>query len=382
VSSPAPTTTAAPLAPLGVEKPRSSVPWAAVGQGWFLATWSPAQPLAPGEAPAAGQATYQTATTTLYLVDPAGGRYVITTFPPSADGSPTLMDWSGDGQHALLEQDVTDPSTTAAQTVITEVDLGTGATSNFTVGIAVDAHYTLPDGHAILLSTSAERGTPSAPSLERVDLGGTEQLTFPVDQLGSAFNGGFLSYPDGSQLVLGTADGLVVVGNDGTVGHQIPMPGPSGCMPLRWWTSTQILAACTGSNDTSRLWLVPASGAAPTALTAPLTGQQGPDAADEDAWQLPAGTFLQDAGACGYQYLAKLNPDGTTTPVTVPGVANGDSQLVVGTDGPNLALHAAIGCGAGESLLVYNPTANTSTVLLGPPVNGGGVVSALVYPAS
>ena len=36
-------------------------------------------------------------------------------------------------------------------------------------------------------------------------------------------------------------------------------------------------------------------------------------------------------------------------------------------------------CGTGQSLFDYDPAAGTSTVLLGPPVNGGGVISALPY---
>jgi TolB protein len=31
-------------------------------------------------------------------------------------------------------------------------------------------------------------------------------------------------------------------------------------------------------------------------------------------------------------------------------------------------------------LFDYDPAANTSTVLLGPPLNGGGVIAALPYP--
>ena len=36
--------------------------------------------------------------------------------------------------------------------------------------------------------------------------------------------------------------------------------------------------------------------------------------------------------------------------------------------------------GTGQSLLEYNPAAGTSTVLLGPPVNGGGVIDVVSYP--
>ena len=43
----------------------------------------------------------KTATTTLYLVDPEGNRYTITTFALGAH--PDLIDWSGDGSHALFK---------------------------------------------------------------------------------------------------------------------------------------------------------------------------------------------------------------------------------------------------------------------------------------
>jgi hypothetical protein len=40
-----------------------------------------------------------------------------------------------------------------------------------------------------------------------------------------------------------------------------------------------------------------------------------------------------------------------------------------------------VGCGGGMSLVAYDPAANTSTVLLGPPVTrGGGVESVDLYP--
>ena len=129
----------------------------------------------------------------------------------------------------------------------------------------------------------------------------------------------------------------------------------------------------------SQLWLVPIDGATPTALTAPNNGQTGPDYGDLDAWRLPTGTFVQAAGACGVIFLAKLNANGTTTKVSVPDVHD-DSVVVIGSHEGNLTLKARAGCGSGQTLLDYNPAAGTSTVLLGPTVNGGGVISVKTYP--
>jgi hypothetical protein len=87
---------------------------------------------------------------------------------------------------------------------------------------------------------------------------------------------------------------------------------------------------------------------------------------------------VQAVGACGVVYLAKLNADGTTSPVSVPGVES-DSVVVIGVNGDNLHLQARASCGGGQALFEYDPVANTSTTLLGPPVNGGGVIDAVPF---
>lgn len=357
------------MAPHGVEAPREAVPWPQVGPGWMLALWSPVPGLRPGELPPAGSPTWQTATTTLYLVDPEGGRYPITTFPPTGEGTPPkLADWSGDGTRALLS------TWEKGQWRITEVDLRSGAKTGFTPEHGGVPRYTRPDGKAVLLFRTSD-SAPGA-SLEQVDLSGGHQLTYPVAQHFTWY----LPTYDGSRLVLGTASGLVVMGTDGSAGPALSIAGQRDCTPTRWWDpgSTIAVTRC-GTSTSSQLWLVPIDGGTPTALTAPNGGKQGPDYGDTNAWQLPTGTYLQALGACGVVYLAKLNGDGTTSPVAVPEVNSG-SAIVVGFHGSDIDLRARAGCGGGQSLIAYDTAAGTSTVLLGPPLNGGGVVDALPYP--
>jgi hypothetical protein len=362
--------------PHGVEAAIGDVPWSEVGPGWMLATWSPVPGRDAGPPPE-GEPAPDTAVTTLYLVDPAGGRYGITTFPPPGDGpSPTLVDWSGDGHRALFYSQGYGSSSTS--TVI-EVDLHTGAQTSFTVdnGSQVRPRYTRPEGKAVLLSTLGYPGQPS--SLERLDLAGNHQLTYPV---GKDF-GGYLSARDGTQLVVGTGSGLALMGNDGTAGKTLPVAGQTDCAPTRWWDAASTIAVASCRNDDkhgSQLWLVPIGGGTPTALTAPNNGQNGPDYADLDAWRLAGGTFVQAAGACGHLFLAKVGADGKTTEVAVPNVDSHKSVVVVGVNGDNLELHATVSCGSGESLFAYNPAAGTSTVLLGAPINRGGVIGAVPYP--
>jgi TolB protein len=386
-----PTPTTAPAAPAvahGAESPIGSVPWQSVGHGWMLALWSPITPTMPGASTAPNEPSRETASTTLYLVDPQGNRYPITTFAPESD--PQVVDWSGDGSHALIRTEKYEPG--ASSSPLVSIDLHTGAQTP--LPIMGHVRYTRPDGEALLIATDNDRDKPG--TLKRVDLAGNEQQSYPTDHLGGAghFSGGYLQSLDGTQLVLSTAnlekDGvtksdnsLVVMGNDGRIIRTLQSPMPkSECSPLRWWNSTVILAHCT--NDAGgQLWKVPVDGGPATALTAVNSGQgddQGfsGDYGDGMAYELPSGTFLQTAGACGTVHLSRLTPDMHTTQVNIPGVS--DSIQLVGVTGDKLLLSAQVGCGGTTSLLTYDPATNTSTVLLGPPINGGGVTDAQLYP--
>lgn len=369
--------TAQPVAH-STEEPIQDVPWSQVGPGWTLAMWNAAPPMNAGGDVDPDEPTPYNAETTLYLVSPEGGRYAITTFEaPDEGGSlPALADWSGDGSRALFYRNADD------LTVI-EVDLHTGERTSFTVkgGYAVTPRYSRPDGKAVLLLKSND--VDSAASLTRVDMSGKQQLRYPVDKLGSDFNASFLSTPDGTRLVLGTENGLSMMGNDGTLGKELQVPDSDDCTPVRWWEADVALTRCYGTDFSySRLWLVPVDGSAPTPLTAKNDGTQGQDLADLNAWQVPAGTFVQAAGGCGFVYLAKLSTNGTTTPVSVPNIDERRSVRVLGAADGQLQLQATLSCGSGESLLDYDPASGTSTVLLGGDVNGGGVVDAMPYPDS
>ena len=363
-------TAATQMAAHGVEKSIGDVPWSQVGPGWMLATWSPAVSVPPGAPRPAGSPAPDTVPVTLYLVDPAGGRYSITTFPPTADAH--MTDWSGDGSHALFAS-----RGPGSSTVITELDLHNGTRTTFTVnGSSVAPRYTRPDGKAVLLTVDNRK-------LMRVDLAGNPQLTYPTDKLASTFSGQYLSTPDGTQLVLGTSAGLALMGNDGAVGKALPVAGETSCSPVRWWDNgaKTVLANCDAANRPQQLWLVPIDGSASTALTAPIKDQSSHDNGDVNAWQLPAGTYVQYLGGCGAIHLGKLNPDGTVSKVSVPNVDPSHSIFVIGVHGGNLDLKATVaGCGPAQSLLEYDPAAGTTNVLLGPPLNGGAVISAVPYP--
>ncbi len=392
-------------APLGVEAPIGTVPWSQVGPGWTIAMWSPAAGTRPGEQPPPGQPTYANSPTTLFLVDPAGGRYVITTLPaPTGKSRPALVDWSAEGGGALMYEGYSSPP------VAVSVDLHTGAQTTIPIartdssgGVNSTVRYSRPDGKAVLLSTGFVGSTPG--TLKRLDVTGKPQQSYDTDRLGGAgqFSGNYLQSADGTQLVLSTANlgnqlvprtdnSLVVLrSNDGQVVRKLSAPMPEArCLPVRWWNPTVVLAHCTSlKTSANQLWELPLDGSGPTALTAVNSGKQndpgfGSDLGDVDAWQLVSGTFLQSEGACGSSFLSRPTSDGHSTKVNVSGLDNQTSVHVigVGADNSKLVLEAAPNCGQGSSLLTYDPTANASTVLLGPPLNGGSVIAAQPYPAS
>jgi TolB protein len=394
-AAPAPATTSASATPAatpavakGVERGIGDVPWAQVGPGWMLAMWSPVTPHMPGVLPAPGEPTSDTANTTLYLVDPAtGNRYTITTFTPD-DHEPHLVDWSGDGSHALFS------ATYGGEAKAISIDLHTGERTE--VPVDGTPEYTRPDGKALLVSKSFNGNEPG--TLKRIDMSGHQQLAYPTDDLGGAgrFSGDYLESPDGTQLVLGTANlgnevvprsdnSLVVMDNNGSIVRTLPVPIPKAyCAPVKWWKPTVFLAHCSAERFAGeQLWEVPIDGGKPTALTA-FNSAHGDDPGFEgnlgnwNAFELPTGVFLPTAGACGTTFVSRLTPDGHTTRVQIPGASG--SVGLAGVSGDKLVVHAYVGCGGGTSLLTYDPVANTSTVLLGPPINGGGVSGGRLYP--
>ena len=366
----APTTAATdPKSARGDEAALETVPWDQVGPGWMLATWT-LHPYAPGGPPS-------TDTTTLYLVDPSGDRYPITTFPPRADGygGPRLVDWSGDGERALFYDQSADKPTPIV------VDLHTGAQTAVPIRGSDQfvPSFTLPSGRALLI-VNKDDNSDKAPTMERVDLTGRPELRYPTNKLSSPIRGYYLPTPDGTQLILGTDAEMVVMDNDGTVARTMPTPrGVAWCTPVRWWdgqSATTLLAFCgSHNNDQPQLWLMPFTGGTPTALTAPH-----PSGAAFDAWHVPAGTFVGTESQCGEVLLEKLNADGTSSRVSVPGTKPERSIEVVGVSDDDLIVRAFPSCNPGEALLDYDPAANTSTVLLGGTVNGGSVTDALLYP--
>jgi hypothetical protein len=333
--------------PLGAGKTGTlaQVPWAKIGPGWALAEYT------TGSSQVAGPVT-------LYLVDPEGGVYQLYSWPATTEPW-VLMAWSGDEARALLEQVGT------TQPTLHQLTIATGQITTFTLPSTVTQvlGYTRPDGENILVQQDG---------VVRYSLTGVLQTRLsagPEDAWA-------VSSPDGLTEVVSAGTGVELVSNAGGVVRYLPVPGSDatmgGCTPQRWWNTADILVTCTPSGELGpEVWLVPVSGATPTALTPPATS--APDFGDMDAWQLPSGLYVAAETGCGPPFIAKQLTGGA-----VQAVPGGSASVVVATSG-DLMLTQQSGCAPGSSLAWFNPATSAKQPVLTAQANSTGVIAAVPY---
>jgi hypothetical protein len=340
---------------------RAQVPWRSVGPGWALAEYSAST--VPGMRPA------RNGPTTLYLIDPRGGRYTLHQWPRRSFGmEPQLVDWSGDKTRALFTQL---GAHSAWQLV--QITLATGTASAITLGTnETVTGYTKPGGLNIL----ATRGLQQT-KIVRLSLSGQLQAV-----LARGTNLSAVQSPDGTTLAVSATGGLTLVSNAGGVIRRLPVPGDAGaqgCTPLRWWDAAAILARCMAKGDLAfRLWLVPAGGGAATALTPQRNGHGTDPYGDIGAWRLQSGLYLQALGPCGTVFIVRQAPGGALTVVNIPG-AKGNNNSIVTAYGPRLLVQAQTGCPGSSSLLWLNPGTGAVQMLLKAPEDVIGAFAEVPY---
>ena len=320
---------------------KTAIPWKSVGPGWVLDTYST-------------RTMRKAAPATLYLVSPAGTKYPRYTWKASTTQVPLLVGWAGNKTEALFQ--LYTPQN--AFSGYGELNLLTGKMTRlaFANPNSSTLGYTLPTGQQLLESTANAKTA----TIARYTPAGALVKTLLTES--SSFTSGLpltVRYsPSGAELGIAAPNGLLLVSNAGGVIRKLPVPDTDtriGCIPVRWWNTSTILASCLPANmGTERLWLVPVSGARPSALTPVRNPAKAPnDYGDIDAWRLPSGLYLQSLGACGTLELNKQAGNGSITRVTVPGMA--DSPVVVTAAGSRLLVEQ-LGCdGAGGQLAWYNP---------------------------
>ena len=341
---------------------RASVPWQDVGPGWTLAVYS-------GSSGGAGQ-PIKHGSDTVYLVDPAGGRYTIVTWSKhSAQAQWSLRGWSGDTKRALFTA-----GASGAGEQVHQLDLKTGTVTSFTLPAHVTViGYTRPEGLNILAEHGVGQGWGSKQTLVRYNLSGAGQQTLAtVRDLGET-----AYQPSGVQLAAGAQHGLELISNAGGVIRALPVPGVElGCNAVRWWGADTILASCANhQNGEPQMWLVPASGQAPHALT-PTRGSSGFDLGDFDAWQLSSGLYVDGLGACGTVVIGRQPAHGAETQVNVPGSV---SSLIITATRSWLLVWRINPCRPGGSLVWLNPA--TSAIKMAVPEHGDqfGVIATAPY---
>jgi hypothetical protein len=347
---------------------RSAVPWRKVGPGWALALYSASQ---GGESvkPKAGAST-------LYLVDPQGGRYKLITWPASSPRSKWfLLGWSGDASRALF---TSSPGyfVGPGHDHVYQLQLRTGRVTGFTLPARVTAiGYTRPDGLNILAEKSANSTGTGGFTVQRYSLTGKLQKNLVSIKENVYPSVAYDS--EGTDLAAGTTNGLELVSNTGGVVRKLPVPQVTeGCTAVRWWSSGTVLASCmvTGE-DGPRMWLVPANGGSPTALTPVRTGSNG-DLGDFNAWQLSSGLYVDASTGCGAGFIGRQPAHGPEQIVTVPGAP---SSLIVNATKSTLMVERISECSPSTSLVWFNPATKKMTVAIPVGHNQFGVTAVVPY---
>ncbi len=240
--------------------------------------------------------------------------------------------------------------------------------------------YTRPSGLNILGEKQTSASGLSF-TLQRYSLTGKLQKTLATDK-GLGMFAGLTGVPPapynsgGTELAAGTVTGLELISNAGRVIRKVSIPGATeGCAAVRWWSASTVLATCMVANEAGpRMWLVPASGARPTALTPVRTG--GFDLGDFNAWQLSSGLYVDGYGACGSLVIGRQPADGNEVQVNVPGPG---SDLIVNATSSTLMVERINACSPGRSLVWFNPATQKMTVAIPVSQHQVGVSAVVPY---
>jgi hypothetical protein len=356
-------TTPAATAAIGATPDQSPTPaWGQAGPGWVLVMDTTAADIPVG-------ANTRPAPTTLELVDPAGRQYVVHRWP-AGTAAPELLAWSGDGTRALLVPQVTNQLPQPGR--LQQLSLASGRVTAITLaGKATAIGYDGPQGRYIL----GYRQAGAQVRIGRYDLSGRLVKVLASGGLDEAA----LPSPTGATLAAGSPGGLVLISASGDVIRSLPVPGtsPAGCSPDRWWTPGVILAGCQNrAAGRGQLWLVPADGARPSALTPPR--RDSADFGDIWAWSLPGGLYLQALGACGTVQIFRQTAGGSVTLVPVPHTTGANNRILSAL-GSRLLVQAETGCPGSTSLLWFSPVSGAEQWLIRTPAGKSGVIAALPY---
>jgi hypothetical protein len=159
----------------------------------------------------------------------------------------------------------------------------------------------------------------------------------------------------------------------------IPMGNASYCWIDRFWNATSVLAWCnpTTKSQTGPLYLIDENGTY-RQLT-PNPPGHGFEV-DGDGWEVDHQLYIEESGYCG-EFIVKFTPPDTRTVVDVPQMTKGETdQDILGATSTQLLIHGNVECLDGKSIVWYDPAHHKVSVVLGPPLTGGNVSSAVIDP--
>ncbi len=355
------------------------IPWSTLSSEWSIALWSPVRDYEHHD--------FATKQLSLFFVSPHGGRYFVRKFPSES----SLVSWSFTLDRVLVL--VTAHGRTSLQTV----SLSKGAIlARWDVGSAFDViGFADAAGSSVLVLRHKSGGYGG--SLERRSLSGAIMTNFHVrveDQSGAT-----VSMPSGEVAVLPVPDtwngsastsSLSFYSKQGAVERSVDLSAYRYCRLARWWNTSSVLANCEPIGaQRSILVRVGRHGGvrAMTEVVTKVLDTSGNDTlnwtpdllpSDVDAWRIQSGLYIQEAGTCG-EFLSKYVSPSVRQSVSVP-LASESGSGVYGASAKRLFLQGRMECLPGRSILWYKPSRKTINVVLGPPLTGGIVTSALVNP--
>ncbi|MEI6700647.1 MAG: hypothetical protein WCL38_02685 [Actinomycetota bacterium] len=355
------------------------IPWSRLSSEWSVALWSPVRDYEHHD--------FATKKLSLFVVTPRGGRYFVRKFPAET----SLVSWSFTLDRVLVL--VTAHGSASLQTV----SLSSGEiVARWHVGSSFDIVGFADNAGGSVLALSHGAGGYGG-FLERRSVSGAVISKFHVrvdDQSGAT-----VSMPSGEvavlsspnqQTVSGRNSALRIYSSHGKVEASVDLSAYRYCRLVRWWNTSSVLANCEPiTAQRSILVRVGRHGGvrAMTQVVTKVLDTSGKDTfnwspdlmpSDGDAWRIQSGLYIQEAATCG-EFLSKYVSPRVREMVSVPLAAESGSG-VYGASAKRLFLQGRMECLPGRSILWYEPSHKSINVVLGPPLTGGMVTSALANP--
>lgn len=298
------------------------------------------------------------------LIDPHAAVHRVFQAP----GDAQVGAWSPDGRRALLEGFFRSKRYAAEV-----VDLRTGGVTHVSVpGISSSTRvlgFTRPDGTGLLtLNEAAAGGT-----LQRRALDGSHPVTLATHVSWSWF-GTAVSTADGQAYLVVQNDQIVLV-PDHVTSVSVALAGSAGCVPVRMWSRSQLLALCGESDATAllgtgRLELLPLQGGAVQVLARDTAY---PLQINADAYVARGAVYAKTMTGCGPPWISRVARNGTVSPL--PTTKNGPvAYTLLSSNRRDLLVELTrAGCigGTRASLAWMDPATQTTRLIVSLPMSQG-----------